>query len=634
MMRLLIYITLLLCAGTPTWGQDSFSIVPVADLDGKGFMAGMRADGLIMHAVSPVQRLVSDEGLPTHNDYATSIWCRGDTWSSYPIEGLLLSAPSRADASIGTLHSAGDSVVVFSLDRDYLQLKSGSIVMARISSELLDRIELVLAASEGVRHLHPCLSDDGLQLVFSSNMAGGVGGFDLYYINRLASGEGWSRPISLGPSVNTPKNEVFPTWKGSTVFFSSDGHPGAGGLDVYTVSRETQWQEVSALPKPFNSSGDDFMALWLGNDDCFINSDRSGADRVYRLTRDRLNPLAKGLRAELICAGTPVQGVTVYISNTLNERILTNTTNEHGGFDVGTLELKRTYKAHFEGAPQAVLDKSLLYIINEEGKRIMVFAPNRNGAFMFELMPFSELDDLPFAENPDESRLLSVAVEGQLYETTPGDVGSGEVIYIERTDGQLVALTYTTEGGQFRFDELSPELQYTFRFDEDRQSMKMIIIDRGEEVVLDVHNGRVTYTRVRDDEAITLNNERGERIVIRRDELFVIRNIYYAFASHDLNADAQAELNSLVMILRNNPELKLALGSHTDSRGSHEFNMELSQKRAASCVAYLGKLGISTSRLSSRGYGETQLLNHCDDQTPCEEEEHAVNRRTEIRLSQ
>lgn len=624
----LLALVLLVCTAH---SQETFTAMPVSDLDAaNGWMSGIRPEGLVMHTLITEGGLYSDEGLPPKEDFETAVFFRGDTWNAYDLSRERLSMARRDDRAVGTLSSAGDTTVVFSLDRAHPDYPAGSIILARYNRGLLDQMELVLPAKDGERHIHPAISADGQQIVFASNRKGGAGGFDLYYVNRLPAG--WSDPITLGSKVNTPGNEVFPTWQGDRVCFSSDGHPGMGGLDLYHVTRSSQWQEVNAYPAPFNSRADDFVLLWLGEDDAFINSNREGSDRVYRLVRERKNPLAEGLTAELICAGTPVQGVRVRITNELGELVLENTTGEDGRFDVGSLELRRTYRAQFDGAPAAILDKSLLYIINSEGKRIMVFAPNRNGLFVFELMPFSDDDGLALADNPDDSRLLSVAIEGQVYEQTPGDLDRGEVIYIEGADSSVMALTYTTEGGAFRFDDLSPEMQYTFRFDEDRQVMKMVVFDRGKEIVLDVVDSKVKYQRVSEDEALRINNEKGEPIAVRKDDLFVIRNIYYAFNSAELNEGARAELDRLATIMRNNPNLRVELGSHTDARGTDAFNLELSERRAAGCVAYLRAKGVVQSRMVAKGYGESQLRNRCSDGVECDEEEHALNRRTEVRL--
>ncbi|WP_295652455.1 OmpA family protein [uncultured Mucilaginibacter sp.] len=113
---------------------------------------------------------------------------------------------------------------------------------------------------------------------------------------------------------------------------------------------------------------------------------------------------------------------------------------------------------------------------------------------------------------------------------------------------------------------------------------------------------------------------------------YVFNNIYYDLDKSNIRPDAAIELDKLYVILRDNPTLKIELSSHTDSRASHNYNMALSQRRAASAVAYLVSKGIDRSRMTAKGYGDTQLLNKCAKGVPCTEAEHQLNRRTEVKV--
>jgi len=111
-----------------------------------------------------------------------------------------------------------------------------------------------------------------------------------------------------------------------------------------------------------------------------------------------------------------------------------------------------------------------------------------------------------------------------------------------------------------------------------------------------------------------------------------IKNLYYDLNKWNLKKAAKKELNKVIVLMNDNPNLELELGSHTDSRASNEFNMELSKKRAKSAVDYLISRGIPKERIISAGYGETQIINGCVDGVVCTEEEHAKNRRTELKI--
>ena len=111
-----------------------------------------------------------------------------------------------------------------------------------------------------------------------------------------------------------------------------------------------------------------------------------------------------------------------------------------------------------------------------------------------------------------------------------------------------------------------------------------------------------------------------------------IDNIYYDVASAVIRSDAAKELDKLVNILRDNPQLSIELSSHTDSRGSAESNLDLSERRAQAAVAYIASKGIQKERLSAKGYGETKLVNGCADGVQCTDEQHQRNRRTEFQV--
>ena len=115
-------------------------------------------------------------------------------------------------------------------------------------------------------------------------------------------------------------------------------------------------------------------------------------------------------------------------------------------------------------------------------------------------------------------------------------------------------------------------------------------------------------------------------------QTFVLENIFYDFDKWDILPESEIELNKLVEIMNDNPEWKVELGSHTDCRGSDPYNEVLSQKRSDSAVGYIISAGIAMDRIVAKGYGETMLVNRCDDGVECSPEEHRANRRTEFKI--
>jgi outer membrane protein OmpA-like peptidoglycan-associated protein len=134
----------------------------------------------------------------------------------------------------------------------------------------------------------------------------------------------------------------------------------------------------------------------------------------------------------------------------------------------------------------------------------------------------------------------------------------------------------------------------------------------------------------------------GKRYGIIRDTIwvekvevgqkFVMENIFYDYDKWDILAESEIELNKLIKVMNDNPSWKVELGSHTDSRGTDSYNEILSQKRSDSAVAYIINNGISKERIIAKGYGESQLVNHCKNGVECTDEEHRQNRRTEFKI--
>ncbi len=111
-----------------------------------------------------------------------------------------------------------------------------------------------------------------------------------------------------------------------------------------------------------------------------------------------------------------------------------------------------------------------------------------------------------------------------------------------------------------------------------------------------------------------------------------LNNIHYDLDKYFIRESAKPELNRLVQFMKDNPSISIEVSSHTDSRGSDEYNITLSTNRANAAVAYVASQGVAKSRITGVGYGESRLLNHCSDNVNCTKEEHQVNRRTEMKV--
>lgn len=120
--------------------------------------------------------------------------------------------------------------------------------------------------------------------------------------------------------------------------------------------------------------------------------------------------------------------------------------------------------------------------------------------------------------------------------------------------------------------------------------------------------------------------------IVKRNEAIRLNNIYYDFDDDKILADAEIDLNTLLNLLNQYPDMVIELSSHTDSQGVSKYNEKLSQRRADSAKAWLVERGIQTDRIQPVGYGEAVILNRCVNGVRCSDDEHRVNRRTEFKM--
>jgi len=140
-----------------------------------------------------------------------------------------------------------------------------------------------------------------------------------------------------------------------------------------------------------------------------------------------------------------------------------------------------------------------------------------------------------------------------------------------------------------------------------------------------------TSNKTNENLSIKLEMESSvEFVEVREQKMIKTKTIYFDLDQSSIRLDAAIELNKVIAVLRKYPKLKIEIKSHTDSRAAADYNMKLTNDRAKKVIDYIISNGIDPSRVSGRGYGETQLLNNCAKGVKCSEAEHQLNRRTEF----
>ena len=140
--------------------------------------------------------------------------------------------------------------------------------------------KLSFCDNDSIKYAAPSISADGTTLFFCSNMPGGQGGNDIWMSKYDKKNKKWATPINLGPNINTPGNDVWPfIHEDGTLYFSSDGHLGMGGLDIFKAEKkgEDQWANVTNMKYPVNSAADDFGIIFEGKKERgYLSSNREG----------------------------------------------------------------------------------------------------------------------------------------------------------------------------------------------------------------------------------------------------------------------------------------------------------------------------------------------------------------------
>jgi outer membrane protein OmpA-like peptidoglycan-associated protein len=446
------------------------------------------------------------------------------------------------------------------------------------------------------------LTPDGRYMYFVSDMPGGKGGTDIYKIERRKDGT-WGQLINL-ESINTEGNEMFPGYHtDGLLFFSSDGHPGLGGLDVFVAPISG---EIYGTPQnmgiPINTPDDDF-ALNLDKTQKFgyLSSNRQGgkgSDDIYAV--NVLKPLKFQKKIRGVTKDTEdniINGARVVL--TLDNKFVARTISDDDGkfeFDVNLealFDLTGSKTGFYDGRNTANTDvpEEIVYadlILNTEAEfSLKIIVKNRKTD---EIVPDARI-------------------------TVKNNISFDEDI------------VFTTEKGDYdialRDNKLNDKISFNLKIEKQgfvtNTSSYHQILDRPGEYIL------VEYIDpIKQD--ISVGDTLGR--------IFKINPIYFDFDKHDIRTDASAELDKIVQIMNEYPSMIIELGSHTDCRGTHEYNMALSNRRAKSSAEYIRKRITNPDRIYGKGYGETKLTNRCacegDRIVPCSEEEHQMNRRTEF----
>lgn len=429
---------------------------------------------------------------------------------------------------------------------------------------------------------HPAITNDG-KLFFVSDRPGGFGGTDIYYTTRLRGQ--WLTPVNLGDLVNTPGNEMFPfVAENGDLYFASNTQAGLGGLDIFCSKFENgKFSPPKNLGYPVNTSRDDFGLIIKGNRG-FFSSNRGNNpkdDNIYELMIDKTRSLNITAVNE---KGSALSDFHLAISE---DQIISEK------------QVSTIYTAKFDCEKKYMIECS----VDGYDKKVMMLTADQlkkyhNG----ETVTFTLIESIRTVildlQSADGRRLTDGHIEVR-------DLSTGEYSNVTVDENGVMTVS------------LRPASTYEIIGSRKDYRNKTVTVP-GDQIA-NMEKGETMVVSLLPSSVLFEKNEIGQEVELA---------IRYDVNKATIRPDAARELDKLVLFLSKNMNVKIELGSHTDSRGSNEANLKLSQKRAESAVRYLMGKGISAKRLLPMGYGEDDLK----VTNATTEEEHKHNRRTTVRI--
>lgn len=470
---------------------------------------------------------------------------------------------------------------------------------------------------------HCTVTPDGQNMYFVSDRKGGFGGRDIYRIVKLPDGS-WSNPQNMGPKINTPFDEESPfiAIDNKTLYYSSNGPGSMGGFDVFVTVRDenNEWSNPINLGYPLNSTGDDlFYTTTVDGLTGYLTSFRAdgrGEKDIYEVQNDYLKPEKLAvLKGKInVVGGKPLpEDISISLRCT----------------NCGDPVTRKVFPRIRDGVFLSALDPCRDYE--------MVFS-YENGKKEFYSEAFSTDCNKSYEEvyrevwlDSDLQEMINIYyLAGTVRDSkTKKELSDVKVSIVDKGNGQPILDFSTLSDGAFLSDTLKGK-------------------KRGDHLDLGLRLEKEGYVTMTYDIPVDLAME--SRIDINKlidpmltkmevgtdlGQIAQISPIYFDYTKWDIRPDAKVELDKIVKIMKENPTIKIELGSHTDSRGSDASNMALSDKRAKSSAAYIISQGIAANRIKGKGYGETKLVisdAEISKMGTSEQKEagHQKNRRTEF----
>jgi len=402
-----------------------------------------------------------------------------------------------------------------------------------------------------------------------------------------------------------------------------------------SVNEKQEW--VNIIPMPFNNVQYSVGHPALSNDEktLYFISDMPGTIGQTDIFKVAINASGFGNPENL---GAKINSTSKEFTPFVDGEILYFSSDRSGG--LGGLDVYATKLTEFTPKP-VLLNKPInssaddfTFIININTRKGYVSSGRGGGKGDDDLYAFTEIDPVSFK--------CQQLITGEVRDKSTTEIVVGAKVIIKDAEGNILESVIIDEEGTFEIP-VNCETKYYLEGSKDGYTTQSKSIttsneaDKKMKLLILLGTGEIVeqeFAPALPEEAKPegLPEELPEEIVKVRPSTYIvnIEPIYFELNSSFLNKEAKRELDKVVDLMNRYPEMIIESGSHTDSRGILGYNIWLSTRRAKSTVSYIIDSGIDASRITGKGYGESQLINECFDNVDCTESQHAKNRRTEF----
>ncbi|AYN04514.1 OmpA family protein [Flavobacterium sp. 140616W15] len=448
-----------------------------------------------------------------------------------------------------------------------------------------------------------------------------------YFTNLYESGVDQdfnpNTPKKFKSKINSKFHESTPvfTKDGKTVYFTRNNYiDGKKGKDenkitlikIYKATLENdQWTNIMEVPFNSNNYSTGHPALSPDEKTLYFASDMPGTYGQSDIYKVAINTNGGFSSPENLGPGINTEGKETFPFVT-DENEIYFASDGHpglGGLDVfvGKLSDKGVSNIQNVGSDINSPQDDFAYVIDTKSRRGFFTSNKEGGQGSDDIYKFIE------------TRRLACVQElyGTITDLATGEILPNTKLTLYDNNFKIVNTGYSDQNGNYTFP-VECGLIYNLRAEKEKYTTKE------QNVTILKENGRTQ---------LSIALEKSECVVTIGDDLgkcFGIKMIYFDLDKSNIRREAALDLEKILDVLKEHPTMKLDIRSHTDSRQTHKYNEALSDRRAKSTIKWLVQNGISSSRLTGKGYGETQLVNGCSDGVPCTEAEHQMNRRSEF----